>query len=176
MDHLEMIFHRSIITAELWRPEVARHWKNWDFLRFLEKWPLMGKFSKFYSDRIHHDTDGHAVLKFHETWLTEIGKILHTVFVRSKVNPVFGWILASSRIKIHEKQNLQTLKTNANTNKLAKLRTHKKLVKAKPTTVCKNRWWLSFKEWRTVVNSTPQNSSINLPTYSLDNHHCLYTA
>jgi len=96
--------------------------------------------------------------------------------VRSKVNPVFGWILASSRIKIHEKQNLQTLKTIANTNKLAKLRTHKKLVKAKPTTVCKNRSWLSFKEWRTVVNSTPQNSSINLPTYSPDNHHCLYTA
>jgi len=50
---LVMNFRRSVIIAELWRPEVTRHWKN-AFLRlFLQKWPLTGKFLKLSSERIH---------------------------------------------------------------------------------------------------------------------------
>jgi len=39
----------------------------------------MGKFSKLCLERIHHDTNRRAVFKFCEMWLTEIGKIVHTV-------------------------------------------------------------------------------------------------
>jgi len=48
------------------------------FSVFTEKRPLTGKFSKFYSDRIHRNADCHAVFKFCEIWLTEISKIVHT--------------------------------------------------------------------------------------------------
>jgi len=43
--------------------------KNLDFLRFLEKRPLTGKFSKFCPKRLHRLTDQHVVLKFCEIWL-----------------------------------------------------------------------------------------------------------
>ena len=39
-----MNFRRSIITAELWRPEVPRRWKNVIFSFFLEKRPRTGSF------------------------------------------------------------------------------------------------------------------------------------
>jgi len=42
-----MNFRRSIIIAEVWRPEVARRWENFNFCVFLEKRPLTGKFSEF---------------------------------------------------------------------------------------------------------------------------------
>ena len=74
--HLVMNFCRSITIAELWRPDAARHWqilltqKHWKvsiFLRFfLEKWPIMEKFAKFCSKRIHCNTDPHVVCKFRE--------------------------------------------------------------------------------------------------------------
>jgi len=41
-----------------------------NFFRFCRKPPLAGKFSKFCSKRIHHNTDGRVVFKFHEIWLT----------------------------------------------------------------------------------------------------------
>jgi len=37
---------------------------------FLEKRPLKGKFSKNYSERIHHVTEPRLVCKFREIWLT----------------------------------------------------------------------------------------------------------
>ena len=48
---------RSVIIAELWRPEVAEP-GNFDkqFLRFFGKRSLMLKFSKFCSERFHHLT------------------------------------------------------------------------------------------------------------------------
>jgi len=39
-DHLVMNFRRSIITAELWRPEVKRRWEKIMFLRFFKNDPL----------------------------------------------------------------------------------------------------------------------------------------
>jgi len=74
-----MNFRRSVIIAELWRAEVAR---RRTFCVFLEKRPLAGKLSKFCSERIRCDTDRRVVFKFREIWLTEIGKIVHTVGAR----------------------------------------------------------------------------------------------
>jgi len=37
---------------------------------FLEKRPFKGKFSKNYSEKIHHVTESRLVCKFHEIWLT----------------------------------------------------------------------------------------------------------
>jgi len=76
MGHLVLNFRRPIIIAELWRPEVA-YVEKIDFLRFLEIF-----FSKFCSERIPRDTDRRVVFKFREMWLTEIGKIVHTVRAR----------------------------------------------------------------------------------------------
>jgi len=44
--------------------------KNVEFFLFLEKRPLMGKLSKFCSERIHHFIDSRDVFKFREIWLT----------------------------------------------------------------------------------------------------------
>ena len=41
-----MNFRRSIFIAELWRPEVARHWKKIIFCVFFQKRPLAGIFFK----------------------------------------------------------------------------------------------------------------------------------
>jgi len=67
----------SLTIAKLWRPEVARHWIIFIFLRFLEKQPLTGEFSKFYSEMNHRNTDRRAMFKFREIWLTETVKIVH---------------------------------------------------------------------------------------------------
>jgi len=56
--------------------------KNQFFYDFVEKRPTMGKLSKFCSETIHRDTDRRVVFKFREIWLTEIGKIVHTVRAR----------------------------------------------------------------------------------------------
>ena len=61
-----MNFRRSIIIAELWRPEVARCGKMSIFSFF--KRPHMGKFLKFCSERIRRDTDRRLVFKFREIW------------------------------------------------------------------------------------------------------------
>ena len=58
MDRLVINFCRSAVIAKLWRLEVARLGKKIaNFLRFLEKRPLTGKFSKLYSESFHRDTD-----------------------------------------------------------------------------------------------------------------------
>jgi len=48
-----MNFRRSVIKAELWQPEVPRSLEI--FLRFLERQPLTGTFSKFCPDSFHSD-------------------------------------------------------------------------------------------------------------------------
>jgi len=58
-----MNFRRSVIIAELWRPEVARPLKN---LRFLH---VFGKTTPF-SESFHSDTDRRVVCKFREMWPT----------------------------------------------------------------------------------------------------------
>ena len=60
-----MNFCQSIV-AELWRPEVAWLGKMSKFLRFLEKRPITGKFSKFFSERIHRLTSRCVMFKFCE--------------------------------------------------------------------------------------------------------------
>ena len=47
--------------------------KQWQISAFFEKRPLIGKLSKFCSERIHRDTNRRVVFKFREIWLTEIG-------------------------------------------------------------------------------------------------------
>ena len=144
-------FWRSVIIEELWRPEIATRQKFWDFfLRFLVKRPLTVKFSKFFSESFHRDTDRRVVFKFREIWPTEnrwnralitwqikkfawlsgcrycadrgqpptmhlecsrfypnrftfcgvIAERVNTAKTRCKLNPTFGWSLASSRIII----------------------------------------------------------------------------
>ena len=58
MVSLEVNFRRSVIIAQLWRPEVfARPGNFVSNLRFLEKSPLKVKFSKFCSVSFHPLTD-----------------------------------------------------------------------------------------------------------------------
>ena len=64
-----MNFRQSVTIPELWRPEVAIKdvEKIANFARFLEKRRLMGKFSKFCSERIHRDADRRVLFKFRES-------------------------------------------------------------------------------------------------------------
>jgi len=65
------IYIWSIVITELWQRQVARRWKKIsNFCSFCGKRPLMGKFSKVCSKRIHHNTDRLVVFKFREIWLT----------------------------------------------------------------------------------------------------------
>ena len=48
---------RSVVIGELWRPEVARIEKFSRKFCFLEKRPLIKKFSKFCSESLHRDID-----------------------------------------------------------------------------------------------------------------------
>ena len=60
-----MNIRQSVIIVELLQPEVVSCWKIFlIFLRFLEKWPVTGKFSQFRSERIHCDTDRCVVFNF----------------------------------------------------------------------------------------------------------------
>jgi len=59
---------RFVIISEKSRLEVGNCWRWSRF--FGEKRPLKGKFSKNYSERIHHVTESHLVCKFREIWLT----------------------------------------------------------------------------------------------------------
>ena len=80
-------------------PEVAERWKNVDFCLFWKKtlyWKIF-KIMLLCSERIYRDTDRRVVFKFCEIWLTEIGKVKCVHGASSKVNPIYGWSLASSR-------------------------------------------------------------------------------
>jgi len=70
-----MNFRRSVIIAELWRPEVARLGKNVPFCVFWNKRPLTGKLSKFCPESIHRDTDRRVVFTFREIWPTNLADI-----------------------------------------------------------------------------------------------------
>jgi len=88
------------IIAELWQSEVAIRWKNFDlfFAFFGGKRPFIGKFSKLCFAKTYRDTAGCVVFIFRETWPTEICKVKSYVYgARSKMNPIYGWSLASSR-------------------------------------------------------------------------------
>ena len=61
-------FPRFVIISEKSRLEVGNRWRWSGF--FLEKRPLKGKFSKNYSESIHHFTKPCLVYKFREIWLT----------------------------------------------------------------------------------------------------------
>jgi len=72
-------FRRSVIIAELWRPEVARHYFLELFAFFektLKKRPLTVKFSKFSSESLHRDTDRRVVFNFVKFGRREIGEIV----------------------------------------------------------------------------------------------------
>ena len=56
-------FSASVIVAGLWQPEVARPGNFDQFLRFLEKRPLMVKFLKFRSKGLRGDTDWRCCVK-----------------------------------------------------------------------------------------------------------------
>jgi len=71
-----MNFRRSIITAELWRPKVARRWERIDFCVFLND-PLRKSLKT-----INRDTDRRLVFKFRDIWLTEMGEIVHMMRAR----------------------------------------------------------------------------------------------
>ena len=75
-DHLVMNFRRSIVNAELWRPEVARFGKITNFCVFFEKQPLTCKLSKFCSNRIRSETNHLVVFKFSEFGRLEISEIV----------------------------------------------------------------------------------------------------
>ena len=62
----------SIYTVrELSPSEVGSHWRFYRKIGFFwkKKRPLVGRFSKFRSERIHHLTDPRIVCKFPEIWL-----------------------------------------------------------------------------------------------------------
>jgi len=94
-----MNFRRSVIIAELWRPEVARLGKM-PFFGFLEKRLLAGKFSKFCSERIHCLTDWRVMFKFRKIWLT--GNRQNRALLKEQNFAS----LSSSRYKANRAQNL----------------------------------------------------------------------
>ena len=61
-------FPRFVIISQISRTEVGSHWrcsrKSWPF------WEKDPKFSKMFSERIHHFSDPRLVCKFREIWLT----------------------------------------------------------------------------------------------------------
>ena len=67
-----MSFHRSISLGSYSGPKLQVVGNFGQKFAFFEKkkQPLMGKFSKFCSERIHHLTDACLVCKFCEIWLT----------------------------------------------------------------------------------------------------------
>ena len=69
-------FHRRAILS--WFSKICNHFRNAAWSQksltvttfFGKKWPLKGKFSKRYSERIHHLIEPRLVCKFREIWLT----------------------------------------------------------------------------------------------------------
>jgi len=79
-------------VAEDGRPKIA----------FFEKRPLTGKFSKIFSERIHHLSDPRLVCKFREIWPTSMGKVMHYLPDQKKT---IGW-RSSSCFHVDRTQNL----------------------------------------------------------------------
>jgi len=78
--------------------------QNWNFLRFLEKWPLMIKFSKFCSNSLHRDTVRRCCAQ-NSTKLSD-GKSVKAcvIYLTNKKKTFFRlplklWLLSGSRPK-----------------------------------------------------------------------------
>jgi len=56
-----VVIGRSVIIAQLWRPEVARYGNLNNFCVFWEKWSLAVKFLKVCSNSFHRDNDRRCV-------------------------------------------------------------------------------------------------------------------
>jgi len=67
-------FGRSVITEELWRPEVARPGNLTNFCVFWKNDPLRQKLSKFYSESFTASPINVAVFKVHEMLPTINGR------------------------------------------------------------------------------------------------------
>jgi len=76
-------------------------WKKCPLLAFiLEKRPFTGNFSKFYSERIHRDTDQRVMFKFRDIAWPEIGIVVHCLSDKK-----FAW-LSRCRYCTERTQNL----------------------------------------------------------------------
>jgi len=103
---IEIYFGRefpAVIIAELWQPEVARIGKfSRTFCVFLEKRPLMIKFSKFCSEGLHRDTDRRCCVQ--NWWKSSNGKSVKAciIYLTKKTFfwlPLKLWLLRGSRPK-----------------------------------------------------------------------------
>jgi len=86
-----MNFHQFIMITELRRPEITRRWKNLIFSFFGKTTPY-GKILKILFQK---NSLRHRSLCCVQIWLTEIGKIVHTVHLAS------SWIVSIVWFKIH---------------------------------------------------------------------------
>jgi len=97
-------FRRSVIIAELWRPEVTRPGNFVSYvLRFFWKWPLTVKFLEFCSKRFHCLTDRCGCVEI--SWYLSDGKSAKScvMYLTNKQN--FG-CLSSCRYCADRAQNL----------------------------------------------------------------------
>ena len=89
---IEIYFGRefpAVIIAELWQPEVARIGKfSRTFCVFLEKRPLMIKFSKFCSEGLHRDTDRRCCVQ--NWWKSSNGKSVKACIIYLTKKHFFG--------------------------------------------------------------------------------------
>ena len=87
-------FRRSIIVAELWRPEVARHSKHHLLVVLSKNDPLRGNLLIF-SERIHRDTMNEQTRR--EAFeMKGLRKILHVSWTAKKTNE---WVLNKAGVK-----------------------------------------------------------------------------
>jgi len=71
-----MSYRRSVITAELWRPEIAIRWKKLDFFAFFGTTIL---YRKIFKILFRKDSSAHRLtccVQISSIWPTEIGKIV----------------------------------------------------------------------------------------------------
>ena len=101
---MEVNFRRSVIIAELRRPEVARH-RNFvsNFCVFLKNRPLMAKFSKFCSESFHRLTDRRCYAVFKWRKICPTGNRLNRALFTGQKNFVG---LSNCRYCAYRAQNL----------------------------------------------------------------------
>jgi len=88
-----MNFHRSIIIAELWRPEVARRWKKFQFFAFFIKMTPYGKIFKilFQKDSSPHQTTCCVQI----LWNVDDGKSVKSCVAYLTKKHNFTWLSSS---------------------------------------------------------------------------------
>ena len=83
MDHLVINFRRSLRSYGGLKSQDVEKIQIFETVKIR---PLTGTFSiKFCFERIHCNTDRRVVFIFREIWLTEIGKIVHTVRAQKRI-------------------------------------------------------------------------------------------